>query len=170
MLAIDISDNTLAALRVLANSTPGLEVRKLDARDMRALPDRSFDRIMVLGNTFSGMYTDEKPGTERCVQVDVLRDLVRIASEEVYITLSRPASLRVMLQFYRMNAWHCYDVDHDTGVKRLRWQARDRVLEFRSQHFTLEQIENLLHESEVPQPNCSISEINEMLWLVRIRK
>jgi ubiquinone/menaquinone biosynthesis C-methylase UbiE len=166
---IDINEDCLAQLQRLKGREPDFDVISMNARDMARFRDGSFDRVMILGNTLSGMYEDI-PGQDKSFQVEVLRELYRVAKEEVFITLQHPGSFRLMLQYYRMNGLELYDYDDKTGVKRVRMRKPGQVLEYRSRHYKEEDIERLLQTAGIPENEYEIKQINDMNWMVRIRK
>ena len=162
--ALDINENCIAMLK-----KKGFDVRNMDARDLGEFSDNSFDRTMIFGNTLAGMY-EGWHGGEKSFQVEILREMLRVAKEEVAITLQRPDSLLFMLQYYRMNGLEVYGYDDESGIKRIKMRKPGETLEFRSQHFRKEQIEKLLKEVGVSEGQYEIKPINMLNWMVVIRK
>jgi|GEM_PF-5024824 len=162
--AIDINEDCLAEL----GRMQGVNAIEMDARNLQ-FDDNSIDRVMILGNTLAGMY-ESLPGEEWGFQIEVLKEMVRVAREEVAITLQRPESLGLMLQYYRMNGLELYDYDDKKGIKRIRMRKPAGTIEYRSQHFEKEDIERLLEEAGIDKNKYEIEAVNRMNWIVTIRK
>jgi SAM-dependent methyltransferase len=164
--AVDIADSCVSAL----NAISGIRALKMDARKLD-FPDSSFDRVMMLGNALANTYLPLWYGGEHDNQLQILRELYRVTRSEVCLTLQRPESMRIVLQYYRMNHLELYEYDHKIGIKRLHvFDESGTKSEFRSQHFREQDVDSILQEAGILISQYSIIPINHCNWLVIIRK
>ena len=163
--AVDIDEKCIEKL----NEKEGVSATLMDAREME-FEDSTFDRVIMFGNTLANI-CESTHGREKSFAVEVLREMIRVAKEEVALTFQRPESFRTLLQYYRMNGIKIYDYDFEKGIKRGTMIDDDgRVYEFRSQHFRREDIEKLLKKAGVSEAQYEIKPINRMNWMVIIKK
>jgi ubiquinone/menaquinone biosynthesis C-methylase UbiE len=170
IVAVDINPNCIEMLKSRFSEDRKVRIMQEDARNMR-FEDDSFDRVICLGNTLGNMF-ETYPGGEKSFQADVLREMFRVAKEEVVLTLHRDhlLGIRLMLQYYRMNGFELYG--YEAGIARLRKRIgpERKGMEHKSQKFSKEDIFAITDQAGIQREKVTIGPINVCNWIVYIRK
>jgi ubiquinone/menaquinone biosynthesis C-methylase UbiE len=171
VVAVDILEERIQDLQKSFAHDPRFSAVVADARHLQ-FPDNSFDRVICLGNTF-GVLFEVIPNGERSFQAEVLREMFRVARDEVVLTLQRTAGLRGIFDYYRANGHEVFEYVGGIARIRLRYTNPDGSLyamEMRSQKFDIADILKLIQEAEIPGNHIEITPINKYNWLVRINQ
>jgi SAM-dependent methyltransferase len=168
IVALDINPSCVDALRARFGGEGRFKALHADAWHL-PFQDNSFDRVMALGNLMGNVF-ETFPGGEISIQTEILREMLRVAREEVVLTIQQEGALRQSLKYYRMNGFEVYA--YSGGIVRWRERLGPDLGEYegRSQKFLKSDLEQMLAGGGVDMSQTQIRRVLWTSWMVTIRK